>query len=472
MKPHFLLPFLFCTLITIALGETPSGMWKGAIHLPGNAELQIQVNLEKKGETWTGTIDIPAQGLAGFALSSVGVEAEQVRFAMAGIPGNPSFRGKLSEDGTTIEGDFEQGPQKLTFKLKSTQEALTLTRPQTPKPPFPYHSKEVTFRNEAANIALAGTLLIPEGNGPFPTVLFSTGSGPQDRDEMLVGHRPFLVIADYLARRGIASLRYDDRGVAKSEGDHLGSTTDDFAEDAITGIEFLLKQPEVRQDAIGIVGHSEGGLSGPKVAVQNRNVDFLVLLAPPGVALDALLRQQHHDIMKTQELEDSLIDLALNGLNEDLEMIKDASISQDDLLKKLTASSKARIDTMSPEQKEKIGLSEELVQQNIRMTVTPWFRSLISEVPATYLEQIQIPVLALFGEKDVQVAAEPNSAAVTAALTKAGNPDFEVKTLPKLNHLFQHSETGSMTEYGTLEETFAPEALKEVGDWIETRFGS
>ncbi|MEM1295675.1 MAG: alpha/beta fold hydrolase [Verrucomicrobiota bacterium] len=470
MKSPLTLLSASCFLALSAAAVDPTGMWKGAIILPGNAELKIQIQLEESDQAWKGSIDIPAQGLSGFALSEISVEADRVRFAMAGIPGNPRFDGKLSEDGKTIAGDFEQGPQKLSFRLESTEEALTLNRPQTPKPPFPYQSKEVTFPNDNAKIALAGTFLIPEGEGPFPTVLFATGSGPQDRDETLVGHKPFLVIADYLARQGVASLRYDDRGFAESEGDHLNSTVDDFAEDAIAAIQFLTQQPQVNRDAIGIVGHSEGGLSGPKVAAQEDEVDFLVLLAPPGVPLKDLLARQHRDIMRAQGLGNDLIDLAISGLDEDLDLVIDASISQKELRKQLMARSKVRIKAMSAEQIEASGMSEELIAQNIRMTVTPWFRSLTREVPARHLENISIPVLALFGEMDIQVAAEPNSNAIQEALRKAANPDVEIKTLPQLNHLFQHSETGLMTEYGTIEETFAPEALEEIGAWIKVRF--
>lgn len=465
-------PLLFAALflITSATGADPAGMWKGAISLPGNANLEIQVTLKAEGETWQGSIDIPVQGLAGFALSDVSVEESRVRFAMAGIPGNPRFDGQLSEDEQTIAGEFEQGPQKLKFQLSSTEEALSLNRPQTPEPPFPYHSKEVTFRNKSADITLAGTLLIPEGEGPFPTVLFSTGSGPQDRDETLLGHKPFLIIADYLARRGVASLRYDDRGFAESEGDHLNSTVDDFAEDAIAAVQFLTQQPEVDQDAIGIVGHSEGGLSGPKVASQNKVVDFLVLLAPPGEPLKDLLIRQNRDIMKAQGSDDDLIALAVDGMDEDLDLVIDKSIPRKELREKLLTRAKARLATMTAEQKKASGASEELIAQNIRTTITPWFRSLIREVPTKHLEQIKIPVLALFGEKDLQVAPKPNAQAVKEALQKAENPDFEVKTLPNLNHLFQHSDTGLMSEYGTIEETFAPEVLEMIGEWIEARF--
>lgn len=377
----------------------------------------------------------------------------------------------MNEDGSAIEGTWSQGGRELPLTLYRLAEPFALNRPQNPKPPFPYESREVTFRNEPAGIRLAGTLIIPDGESPFPAVLFVTGSGPQDRDESLMGHKPFLVIADDLARRGIASLRYDDRGAGGSEGNHMQSTVKEFATDVEAALGFLVAQPEVDRNAIGILGHSEGGLSAPMVAARNEEVDFLVLLAPPGEALVSLLMRQATDMLRLEgELDDALIERALVMQAEDLALISDPSIDDETLRATLRASAESRREQFTAAEAAQLQFDERMIEAGIEQATTPWFRSLITEDPAAYLETIRVPVLALFGERDIQVAAEVNAEILEASLRAAGNEDYEVYILPGLNHLFQHAETGAISEYGTIEETFSPDALELIGDWITTRY--
>lgn len=574
----------------------PAGSWSGAIELPG-AELGVVVVLELADGSWSGTIDIPAQGLRGFALSDVAAGDGRVHFAMAGIPGEPTFDGELSATGDAISGTFTQGPQSFPFTLRRTPaeaepaeadaaetesaeerapappavpgegavgdwmgaldvgpmelrlalhveaaedgtlsavlhsidqgariqvdtlvveerawrltagsigatftgtmnadgsavdgtwsqggrslplrlhrlaEPFTLSRPQHPQPPFPYESREVSFRNEAAGIALAGTVVVPPGDGPFPAVVFVTGSGPQDRDETLVGHKPFLVLADHLARHGVASLRYDDRGHAESEGDHMGSTVADFAADAAAALAFLAAQPKIDRDALGILGHSEGGLTAPRVAASNAEVDFLVLLAPPGEPLDALVMRQARDTFRQRGIEEDLIDRAMAIEAENLALLADESRATDALAEKLRARAALRGERFSADELALLGIDEAMVEAGISVSTTPWFRSLLREDSAVHLKAVKVPVLALIGENDVQVAAEINAPLIERALAAAGNDDYEVRVLPGLNHLFQHSESGAVSEYALIEETFAPQALEIITDWIEARFG-
>jgi len=573
--------------VAAAEAGDPSGRWSGAIEIP-NGELAITVALEHSAEAgWSGTIDIPAQGLHGFALSAVGADGGRVHFEMAGIPGTPTFDGALGDSGQTITGSFRQGGQSLDFALEraadetpaasseapiegvpgegaagewkgaleagpvtlrlalhvkpaedggvgavfdSLDQGVTLTvdritldegvlrfaidriggvfegtmnddgsavegtwsqggqtlpltlyrsaepfalkRPQTPQAPFPYERREVTFLNEKAGIRLAGTLLVPDGEGPFPAVVFVSGSGAQDRDEALMGHRPFLVIADALARRGIASLRYDDRGFGASQGDHMGSTVDDFATDAEAALGFLAAQPKIDPKAVGILGHSEGGLTGPKVAARNPAVDFLVLLAPPGEPLQALLKRQGQALMKLQGVDQALIDDTMAAQEKSLELVADPSISTDELRDRLRTAAEARRKKYTAEQQAALDLDDASIDQAVQVGTSPWFRSLMREDPAVALGKVQVPVLALFGGKDFQVDPEVNSEALRSALRKAGDDDVTIRVLPGLNHLFQHAETGSIAEYGTIEETISPEVLQLVGDWIEARFGS
>ncbi|MEM7050158.1 MAG: alpha/beta fold hydrolase [Acidobacteriota bacterium] len=567
----------------LASEKSATGSWQGAIELP-NGELGINVQLDAAAQS--GTIDIPAQGLKGFALSNVKAEGESVHFEMAGVPGTPTFDGKLSADGETLSGSFTQGPQSLKFSLarsaaaateppqetvaekgmpgegaegnwKGTldlgqvqlrlglevgakddgalmatldsidqgakmpvdeitfedrklsftiraingsyngtlnadgsafegtwnqgreleltffriEEAISLVRPQHPEPPFPYQAEDVTFRNQADDVELAGTLLTPPGEGPFPAVVFVSGSGAQDRDEQLMGHKPFLVIADHLARHGIASLRYDDRGVGGSSGSHMGSTVIDFAEDAAAGVAFLAQQPSIDRGAVGIVGHSEGGLSGPIVATQSEELDFLVLLAPPGEALDKLLVRQTGDALRLSGVSPDLIERVTATQPEDLALVKDESLDREALMAKMRERSEEQLATLSEADLAALGITDDAIEIGIRQTSTPWFRSLMRQDPAVYLEQLELPVLALFGEKDVQVAAQVNAEIFEKTLTKAGNQDFQIEILKDLNHLFQHAETGAVAEYGTIEETFAPHALEQISDWIGKRFG-
>ncbi len=577
--------FVLSALLAAALvsAAPPAGLWKGALKIPGS-DLAIQVALDRSEEgVWSGTIDIPAQGLNGFALANVEVGEFAVGFAMHGIPGTPTFKGLYEADKKRISGDFMQGGQQLKFELefaskegesvsvsekgipgegiggewfgeldagpmvlrlalhmKSSPEGdlsgsmdsldqaaegividvatyeegtfkysihriggsyegelnedgselkgtwkqggqampltfrrvekpFALNRPQEPVGPFPYEEREVRFRNEVDGISLAGTFVVPEGEGTFPTVVFFSGSGPQDRDESLVGHRPFAVIADVLARRGIASLRFDDRGVGGSEGDLMNSVTSSFANDAIAAIRFLEAQTEVDLDALGLIGHSEGGLVGPMVAVKDKQLDYLILLAPPGESLDKLLLRQSADALRLRGVDEELILQLQRDSAGDMVLIKDLNLSQEELITKLRERAELVKANYEEGVLEELGLTDAVFEQSLRLVSTKWFRSLMNIDPVVYLDQVSIPTLALFGEKDVQVAAQVNADVLQASFYRSGNKEASVKIQPNLNHLFQNCETGSMEEYGQIEETFDVETLGLIGDWILQR---
>ena len=452
-------------------GEGAAGEWLGALDV-GAVKLRLALHVEKKDDGSLSALLDSIDQKAKIPVDTAAFEGRTLRLSLKAIGG--SYEGTLNADGSALQGTWSQGGKTLPLTFDRQEKAFVANRPQEPKGPFPYTSREVTFQSEAGGVQLAGTLFLPAGEGPFPAVALVTGSGPQDRDETLMGHKPFLVIADALARRGIASLRWDDRGAGKSAGDHMGSTMDDFAADTRAAVAFLRSLSGVDESAIGIVGHSEGGLIAPMVAATDKSADksvgFLVLLAPPGEPLRSLLLRQTRALYRLQGVDEKLIDRALAAQTEDLELIADPALTVPQIQEKLRALAETRRQQFTAEERARLGIDSAAIESSIQVATTAWFRSLIRQDPAVYLRNIKMPVLALFGEKDFQVDARVSSEAVRASLAAAGNPDHEVRSLPGLNHLFQHAGTGNIDEYSTIEETFSPEVLATIGDWITARF--
>ncbi|MDY7093654.1 MAG: alpha/beta hydrolase [Acidobacteriota bacterium] len=448
-------------------GEGMAGEWMGVLN-PGPVKLRLVLRVEEKDGKLSATFESVDQG-ATLDVDTIELAEQQLTFSIQRA--GASYEGTLNEDGSAVDGTWKQGGATFPLVFHRLAESFALNRPQTPQPPFPYDATEVTFTNPDSEITLAGTLLTPHGDGPFPAVVMVTGSGPQDRDESLMGHKPFWIIADHLARHGIASLRYDDRGVGGSGGNIPSSTGKDLTRDAQAGVAFLAQQAKIDRAAVGLVGHSEGGLIGPRAAVGSEDIDFLVLLAPPGEPLADLLERQARDIYSQQGVDEKLIDRALAREEEQLQILLDDSLSSEEVEKRLVEQTKEFQKEFTEEELQQLQFDPAAVEQRIRQVASPWFRSLIGADPAVYLKQVEVPVLALFGAKDLQVSSEVNAPILEASLKAAGNEDFEVVTFPDLNHLFQHAETGAIDEYGQIEETFAPEALEKISQWILERFG-
>jgi len=408
------------------------------------------------------------QGVKGAKMAEVAYGGAQIAFSFAQV--GAVFKAAINADGQSATGTLEQSGMTLPIKLQRRTDEQLLEeqpkRPQTPQPPFPYEAREVTYRNEIDGITIAGTLTIPGGDGPFPAVVMITGSGAQDRDETLMGHQPFWVIADHLSRRGIAVLRADDRGIGGTGGDIAASTSENFALDALAGVNFLKTVDKINPDHIGVMGHSEGGIVGPMAAAQSADVAFVVMLAGTGLPGGEILGLQTRLLSKATGL----------FTDEQLEDMAAKQLLVMDLLKRDAPRGEqidAMIDLMRTQgaQGDDKTLTLAAAQQLAGMQ-TPWFRYFIAHDPRPTLRKVTCPVLALNGSLDLQVPADEDMAEIERALTEAGNKDFTVTKLEGLNPLFQHATTGSPAEYATIEETFSLDALRIITDWINSRFGN
>ncbi|HLK19196.1 MAG TPA: alpha/beta fold hydrolase, partial [Bryobacteraceae bacterium] len=279
------------------------GNWQGTLDV-GAAKLRLGLHVTKKPDgALSSTLDSIDQGAMGLPVNVTTFKAGTLHLELPNL--HATFDGKLTPDGKQISGTFTQGaPFALTFERATA--VVTLNRPQNPKPPFPYEAQDVTIETKAGK--LAGTLTLPRGKGPFPAAVMITGSGAQDRDETLLGHKPFLVIADYLTRRGIAVLRLDDRGVGGSIGSSAQQTLDEMADDVIADVEYLKGRKEIDPKRIGVIGHSEGGIVGPAAAVRSSDISFVVMLAGTGVPGTAVLKQQGEAIIRASGGGDKQVD--------------------------------------------------------------------------------------------------------------------------------------------------------------------
>lgn len=433
--------------------------------LPG-VSLRIVFHIkEVAAGTYTATMDSPDQGARGIAVNRVVWKNDSLQLDVSSIRG--SYTGRLNPDSLLFTGHWRQGGQRFPLNLKKSDAAsLDPKRPQTPKKPYPYREEEIMYGNPDAGVKLAATLTLPEGKGPFPAVLLITGSGPQNRNQELMGHEPFLVLADYLTRRGIAVLRADDRGIGGSTGDFTGATSKDFAGDALAGVNYLKTRSEINLKQIGLIGHSEGGLIAPMVGAESRDVAFLVLMAGPGVPGDQIILRQTKDIMKANGAPEAAIGQALT-LQEKMYAVLRQEQDRDQAEQKLREIVQEASRQMTAEEKTRSGFNEAAAMGQIRQINSPWFRYFISYDPVPVLKKVKVPVLAVNGEKDIQVAADANLAAIEKALREGGNKKVKVQQLAGLNHLFQTATTGSPNEYAKIEETFSPAAMQVIGDWIK-----
>lgn len=437
------------SLTTIA--QNISGAWGGVLNVQG-VRLRLVFNVSENAGGYSSTLDSPDQGAKGIPVTSTTFDNSTLRIsiASAGI----QYEGTFGTD-SIITGTFKQAGQSFPLTLSKQKSEIKIQRPQEPAKPYPYYEEDVTFENKRAALTLAGTLTLPKKDGVFPVVVLISGSGPQNRNEELLGHKPFLVLSDYLTRNGIAVLRFDDRGVAKSTGDFKTATSADFATDVTAAIEYLKTRKEINKRKIGLIGHSEGGVIAPMVAANSKDVAFIVLLAGTGVPGDQILLEQQTLIGRAAGIDSAV--LAQN------EMLNKKAF---ELIKTTNDIEKLRSDLRDLLKQNNI--PESKINPSIADATSPWKLYFTRHDPAPVLANVKCPVLALNGSNDLQVPKE-NLQAIKNALIKGGNKNVTTKELPGLNHLFQESKTGSPAEYGTIEQTMSPITLQEVLNWIKVQ---
>lgn len=461
-KTFLLLTLLLLTVQNQIFSQSIEGDWNGALNISG-VQLRLIFHIEQSENGLKGTMDSPDQGAKGLTLNTVSFENSILKLSMKQI--GMEYQGTLSGD--SIIGKFSQMGTQLPLNLyRKTIEKTTLIRPQEPKGPYDYYVEEVTFENAKDSITLAGTLTLPSKTEKSPVVVLISGSGAQNRDEELFGHKPFLVIADYLTRNGIGVLRFDDRGTGASTSNKKSPTSADLANDVEAAVSYLMTKSQIDKKNIGLIGHSEGGLIAPMVAQRNMNVAFIILLAGPGLRGDKLLELQTMAVTKANGASDELIERMLKFNKGTYDLVLNSNDSEKlkiDLENYLQKAFKENPD-FTP------GFSTEQLNSYIKVSVAqmtaPWMKFYIKYDPYPTLTKLKIPVLALNGAKDTQVAPKENLEAIRKAFDESGNKKLTAIELPNLNHLFQESTTGSPTEYPKIEQTFSPTALEQMNSWI------
>lgn len=459
---HTFIFIFFLFLFHELPAQSAAGRWEGRLSVD-NTQLRLAFNIQQQGSGLKATLDSPDQGARGIPVDSVGQKADSLFLYLPRM--GASFAGRLESKGQTLHGQWKQGGMSIPLVMQREETEAMPERPQHPTEPFSYHSEEVSFPNKEADIRLAGTLSRPKGEGQYPAVILVSGSGPQDRDETILDHKPFLVLADYLTRQGLAVLRYDDRGFGKSSGNFTTATTADFAGDAAAAFDYLQNRRDVKANQIGMIGHSEGGIIAPLVSHNGKPLAFAVLLAAPALPGHELILQQGMAIMQQQGAAELQLEQYQNQQSRLLEVVRnetDLQKAAQELQSLLTAA----YDSLSQNGQQHT-MPAAQIQGQVAQLLSPWFRYFIALDPAEALATLDAPALALFGSKDLQVPAVANAEALKKIREEQNKDNIHIEVLPGLNHLFQPAETGLPQEYGQIETTMAPEALEMIGEWIE-----
>ena len=435
-----------------------TGKWNGMLQVQG-MEFSLVFHIAKEDSAYTAKMDSPDEKAFGIPASATSFEDSVLTIEIAKV--GARYQGRYGPSG--FEGNFYQSGQSFPLGLtKNLMEKKALSRPQEPHKPYPYPSEDVRFSSDSGKIEMAGTLTLPQGKKKSPAAILISGSGPQNRDEEFMGHKPFLVLADHLTRNGIAVLRYDDRGFGQSTGNYGNATTADFATDVKAAIAYLKTRKEIDPNGIGLIGHSEGGLVAPMVAADTE-VAFMVLLAAPGISGAELLLWQAETMAKTQGVDEEKVKEEWNINRDILELVVQYGEEEsfETRLKEHLNEAISNHQIILPE-----GMGrEDFIKPRISMFSRPWMSFFLKYDPVPTLKKVECPVLALNGGKDVQVGPE-NLTAIEKALRQGGNNKVTAKEFPDMNHLFQTCKTGAMAEYATIEQTMDPVVLEEISRWV------
>ncbi len=455
---------IMCIAITSMNAQNITGNWSGIGKIGKGKEITFMFNIKKHDEGYKTIISIPSARVSG-------LEPKQTTFIdnkliVDGSNLGLHYKGVYNEEKQEFEGTFNEGANIISLALKKgkkEQKTEKLNRPQEPTKPYPYVSEEVSFSNSKANVTLAGTFTKPKEKGKFPVVLLISGSGPSDRDETFANHKPFLVLSDYLTRKGIAVLRYDDRGRGSSTGDFSKATTMDFALDASTAIAYLKTRNDIDVKKIGIIGHSEGGIIAPLVANKmKKDIAFIVSLAGTGILGSELSLIQSKTLRPFPVPDENAYEAAIRKAIAIASKKGNRDIIKEELLRHYNKEIMPILVNITGSKEQ----ATQIINQFVETRTTPWSRYFYSYNPADEYKKVKSNVLALYGTKDTQVLAEINAPALEKALKNGKTKNYEVKILEGLNHFFQEAETGKMSEYETIEQTISPIALNKISSWI------
>jgi alpha/beta superfamily hydrolase len=460
MKTIATFAIAFILSIVSAYSQDISGDWSGTAKR-GDKEITFVFNIEQENSTYSTTMSVPTFRISGIKPSATTFINGTLIIDGSNVGMN--YEGVFNNEAQQFEGTYKEGGIEMILNLKKgAVKTEDLRRPQEPVKPYPYYNEEVVFENTEAKITLAGTLTLPNKNGTFPVVILISGSGPQDRDESFMGHKPFLVLSDYLTRQGIGVLRFDDRGVGESTGNFGKATTEDFSKDVLSAIAYLKTRNDVDIKNIGLIGHSEGGIIAPLAANNSKDVAFMVLLASTGISGTELSVMQSKTLREFPVKDEvayekntrKAIAIVISNKGES-EIKKELTKHYNDFLRPILTSLNV------PEKN-----INAFIESQLKTSLQPWSRYFLQYNPADEIEKLQIPVLSLNGSKDTQVNAKINQEAIRQALIKGQNKDYKIVELENLNHFFQECETGKMDEYRKIEQTFSPTALNEIKKWV------
>ena len=461
MKTNFTLLVFFFSLNLIA--QDINGSWSTQLEISG-MKLPLVFHFEEAEDQFSASMDSPQQQAFELAFSEALRKKDSLFLKMPNM--GIEIKAKIKSE-EAIEAHFKQGfySSEIQLKRKRGDDSDGLKRPQTPKPPFTYEEIEVTYTNQKAGIDLAGTLTVPENCESCKAVVLISGSGAQDRNSEIFNHQLFKVVADFLSSNNIAVLRFDERGVGESEGKFTGATTYNFVDDVEAGVSFLLEQNHFQPTQIGLYGHSEGGMVAPLLAKQNENIDFLILIAPPAVPISELMIKQQELVSQTAGLDAATIKF-YEQINQEAYALIKASKDLEELTPKLQKFYTQKIED-HPNLGKDGGMTAQEYKQTVMQAYTdPWMYNFLKMDPADYLSALKLPTLAFFGEKDIQVSPKENAERLIELIGE-NNPSNKISIQPNLNHLMQNATTGSIAEYGMIEETIDQDLLNEILEWLE-----